>query len=65
MSSSKSALAAGAWEADESQPLLEPAKTSSPPAGGEDVFAGSSSGWDSSASQAPAASADLDDDIPF
>ena len=37
----------------------------SAPAGGEDVFAGSSSGWDSSSSQAPAASADLDDDIPF
>lgn len=32
-------------------------------AGGEDPFGGSSSGWDNS--QAPAASSDLDDDIPF
>lgn len=37
----------------------------SAPTGGEDAFAGSSSGWDSSASQATAPSADLDDDIPF
>ncbi len=34
------------------------------PAGGEDVFSGSASGWDSSQT-APAAGADLDDDIPF
>ena len=33
------------------------------PAGGNDVFSGSSSGWDSTPSAAP--SADLDDDIPF
>ena len=33
------------------------------PAGGNDVFSGSSSGWDSTPSAAPAA--DLDDDIPF
>ena len=33
----------------------------SAPAGADDVFSGQSSGWDSS----PAASSDLDDDIPF
>lgn len=33
------------------------------PAGGDDVFGGSSSGWDNSST--PAASSDLDDDIPF
>ncbi len=46
--------------------MLDARGGDSAPAGGEDVFAGSSSsGWDSSSSQAPAASADLDDDIPF
>lgn len=34
------------------------------PADGEDVFQGSSAGWDTSSSQ-PSATTDLDDDIPF
>ncbi len=33
------------------------------PAGGNDVFGGSTGGWDNSSAAAP--SADLDDDIPF
>ncbi len=44
--------------------MLDGRSNDSAPAGGEDVFGGSASGWDSSQT-APAAGADLDDDIPF
>lgn len=35
------------------------------PAGGNDVFSGSSNGWDSAPAGGAAPAADLDDDIPF
>jgi len=44
--------------------MLDGRSNDGAPAGGEDVFGGSTSGWDSSQA-APAAGADLDDDIPF
>lgn len=43
--------------------VLLDSRGDSAPAGGNEVFSGGSSGWDSTPAAAP--SADLDDDIPF